>query len=460
MANAAVFPTAALLCKYGFAGGWPAVFYVYGLLGLVWCVVWMAVVSDSPETSGWIHPEERDYIVTHRGQVTEAKEKIKVPWCSIFSSMAFWAIVAAHMTFTWGLFLFMSNLPLYMYEVMNFDIKSNGFYSMLPYLALFFVQLTAGFLADFLSGHHVMTVFWVRRFVTILASLVPAVSLIIMSYLDCTHVAAVVSLLVISVGFMGFAFAGFLVNAFDIAPRYAVSITSVTNSFACIPGIVTPYLVAEVTKDQTGEQWQIIFFITGGVYLCGTLFFCLFAKTSLQPWAQTHHLTVQPLNPVSHPSKSGCIHPENSGCQHLEKSGAISTRENPDAAFRKTLSAKSTRKTPGAAWKNLTVTIRKTVTILKNLGGPTRKTVPILKIVPYQKNVPKWKTVPILKIVLFQKNVPSRKNVSKRKIVTTTQKTLGVYTLKTLGVYTLKTLGVSTLKIPGVTTREIVNVYV
>ncbi|KAL8583106.1 hypothetical protein ACOMHN_008544 [Nucella lapillus] len=424
MANAAVFPTAALLCKYGFAGGWPAVFYVYGLLGLVWCVVWMAVVSGSPETSGLIHPEERDYIVTHRGQVTEAKEKIKVPWCSIFSSMAFWAIVVAHTTFTWGLFLFMSNLPLYIYEVMNFDIKSNGFYSMLPYLALFFVQLTAGFLADFLSGHHVMTVFWVRRFVTILASLVPAVSLIIMSYLDCTHVAAVVSLLVISVGFMGFAFAGFLVNAFDIAPRYAVSITSVTNSFACIPGIVTPYLVAEVTKDQTGEQWQIIFFITATPANLG-------ASTLKTPGANT-----------------------------WKNQGAISTRENPDAAFRKTLSAKSTRKTPGAAWKNLTVTIRKTVTILKNLGGPTRKTVPILKIVPYQKNVSKWKTVPILKIVLFQKNVPSRKNVSKRKIVTTTQKTLGVYTLKTMGVYTLKTLGVSTLKIPGVTTRKIVNVYV
>ncbi|KAL8587385.1 hypothetical protein ACOMHN_062119 [Nucella lapillus] len=285
------------------------------------------------------------------------------------------------------------------------------------------------------AGQQIMTVFWVRRFVTILASLVPAVSLIIMSYLDCTHVAAVVSLLVISVGFMGFAFAGFLVNAFDIAPRYAVSITSVTNSFACIPGIVTPYLVAEVTKDQTGEQWQIIFFITGGVYLCGTLFFCLFAKTSLQPWAQTHHLTVQPLNPVSHPSKSGCIHPENSGCQHLEKSGCHIHPGKPGCCLQENSECQIHTENSG-------------------------KTVPILKIVPYQKNVPKWKTVHILKIVLFQKNVPSRKNVSKRKIVTTTQKTLGVYTLKTLGVYTLKTLGVSTLKIPGVTTRKIVNVYV
>ena len=50
--------------------------------------------------------------------------QIAVPWCQIFTSMAFWAVAAGHVTFTWGLFLFMSNLPLYMYEVMNFDIKS------------------------------------------------------------------------------------------------------------------------------------------------------------------------------------------------------------------------------------------------------------------------------------------------------------------------------------------------
>ena len=81
------------------------------------------------------------------------------------------------------------------------------------------------------------------------ANLVPALCVVTMSFLDCTHVAAVMSLLVMSVGFTGFAFSAFLVNPFDIAPRYAISITSVTNSIACIPGILTPYVVAEVTTD-------------------------------------------------------------------------------------------------------------------------------------------------------------------------------------------------------------------
>ena len=81
------------------------------------------------------------------------------------------------------------------------------------------------------------------------ANLVPAVCVVAMSFLDCTHVAAVMSLLVMSVGFTGFAFSSFLVNPYDIAPRYAISITSVTNTLACIPGILTTYVVAEVTTD-------------------------------------------------------------------------------------------------------------------------------------------------------------------------------------------------------------------
>lgn len=58
-----VMPLAGLLCKYGFAGGWPSIFYVLGGAGVVWTALWMRVAADSPKTHNRIHETERKYIV-------------------------------------------------------------------------------------------------------------------------------------------------------------------------------------------------------------------------------------------------------------------------------------------------------------------------------------------------------------------------------------------------------------
>ena len=43
--------------------GWESVFYLHGGLALIWCVLWIFLVTDSPETHTLISQGEKDLIL-------------------------------------------------------------------------------------------------------------------------------------------------------------------------------------------------------------------------------------------------------------------------------------------------------------------------------------------------------------------------------------------------------------
>ncbi len=69
-------PMAALICD---AFGWPAVFYVFGALGLVWCLAWLLLVSNSPAEHKRISAAEREFIRASLGnEIGDRRESRKV----------------------------------------------------------------------------------------------------------------------------------------------------------------------------------------------------------------------------------------------------------------------------------------------------------------------------------------------------------------------------------------------
>lgn len=59
------------------------------------------------------------------------------------------------------------------------------------------------------------------------------------------------------------------------------------NTFATIPGIVSPMLTGYLVVNQTSEEWKTVFFISAGVYLVGCVIYWLWASGELQEWAKT-----------------------------------------------------------------------------------------------------------------------------------------------------------------------------
>lgn len=57
-------PLSGLLSEYGFSGGWPSIFYVFGAIGTVWSVAFLLFVSEDPEKSPGIKDAEKKYILS------------------------------------------------------------------------------------------------------------------------------------------------------------------------------------------------------------------------------------------------------------------------------------------------------------------------------------------------------------------------------------------------------------
>ncbi|XP_063239664.1 putative inorganic phosphate cotransporter [Bacillus rossius redtenbacheri] len=265
-------PLSGLLSEYGFSGGWPSIFYVFGTVGVVWVVAYMFTVYESPEDHPRISAEERHYIVSSVWGAAGVSTP-RVPWMSILKSVPFWAILIAHMGQNYGYETLMTELPTFMKQILHFDIKENGTLSALPYLAMWLFSMVASVLADWMITSEKFTHTQARKIINSIGQYGPAVCLIAASY--STHNAHLtVALLTVGVGLNGGIFSGFKINHLDISPRFAGILMSFTNCLANAAGLLAPVTAGYIIHDRpTAAAWREVFLIASGVYIvCATTY--------------------------------------------------------------------------------------------------------------------------------------------------------------------------------------------
>src|SRR5699024_9398467 len=78
-------PICAFLSQSSFAGGWPSVFYVFGLVGVLFLLPWLVAVYDAPDLHPTISDQEYVYIKTNVSVSRNAgrRRSTWVPWCAI-----------------------------------------------------------------------------------------------------------------------------------------------------------------------------------------------------------------------------------------------------------------------------------------------------------------------------------------------------------------------------------------
>ncbi|KAK6638160.1 hypothetical protein RUM44_008588 [Polyplax serrata] len=276
------FPAAGFLITG--PGGWPSVFYVFGSVGLAWCVLWYFLGYTSPPEHPFISKEEILYIEASLSN--RSSDKLKTPWREIFTSIPIWALLVAQSAQNFGFWTLLGEIPTYFDAVMGFNMQNNGLLSTLPYLTMAGLCFTFGRMADLFFEKNLMSVVTSRKLFNTLGFWTPAVALAALGFVNKEQHTLGVVLLVVAVGFNAASYTGFGLVHMDLSPNFASIIMGLCNSASNVFSTVGTLLADSIIRaDKTStSNWQIVFSVTAATFFFGNVFFLLFGKVDRQPW--------------------------------------------------------------------------------------------------------------------------------------------------------------------------------
>jgi len=249
--------------------GWPWVFYLFGLLGIVWSGMWYLLVTNNPEEDPRVSSEELHLILQGQQSTPQAQT---VPWNLFFRERAFWALLCAHFCTNWTWYTFLTWLPTYLVQVRGFSLTEMGIYATFPYIAMMGIGNGAAWVADGMIRRGV-SVTTVRKLSQTLAF--GGAMLFLLLLTQATSPWFTVLCITLGLGSLACFASGMGTNHLDIGPKYAGVLIGLTNTAATIPGILAPIITGFIVK-FTGD-WNTVFYLATAVMLVGMVVWNLFA---------------------------------------------------------------------------------------------------------------------------------------------------------------------------------------
>lgn len=249
--------------------GWEYIFYVIGSICLIWYITWLILIRSSPENDNFISNNEKNYIVD---TIDKPKEIVSrsIPWLSIFSSLPIYGILVAAFGWGWGYVTMITQLPMFLSDVTEFDLSKNGFLSALPYLMISIMTLLAGYTGDYILVKQLLTKTQVRKYFISFTLLLQSAFILIAAYV--ANPIPNIICISLSIGLGAFTFSGISVNYIDLAPALAAIVAGLGkylnqtvifflntvhvlgNTMSTIPGILSPLITGVIVQVSQYER--------------------------------------------------------------------------------------------------------------------------------------------------------------------------------------------------------------
>ncbi|HWZ54645.1 MAG TPA: MFS transporter [Verrucomicrobiae bacterium] len=148
--GAAIGPPVAVFIMLHY--GWRSVFYVIGILSLLWSLLYALAYRNMPEEDRYVSRAELARIrgLDATGEIKKANiaKRPKVPWSVLLSHGNMWAVMCAYAAYIYSLWFFLSWLPSYLVEYRHFTLIKTGLYASMPLMAGVVGDAFGGWLTD------------------------------------------------------------------------------------------------------------------------------------------------------------------------------------------------------------------------------------------------------------------------------------------------------------------------
>jgi ACS family hexuronate transporter-like MFS transporter len=135
-----------LIAMLFIAFGWKWTFVMVGGLGLLWIIPWWIVNKAHPSLHPWLTQAEKDWIESDRtGKPTGDGSSVgKVSLRSILSHREAWAVICSRFFLEPIWWLFVGWMPIYLFDVYQFDVKQVGMFAWFPYVGAAIGSIVGG----------------------------------------------------------------------------------------------------------------------------------------------------------------------------------------------------------------------------------------------------------------------------------------------------------------------------
>jgi MFS transporter, ACS family, glucarate transporter len=245
---------------------WRTSFAVFGMLGVVWSIIFFWWYRDDPRTHQSVNAAEAALLPVGDAE----SDHLNVPWSKFWRSKTVWCLCAQYFAASYSWYFFITWFPTYLLQARGLNIKQSALLAGTPLLLGGFGALFAGWISPWLS-QKVGGLRTTRRLLGSVGFTMAAVLLVISTFLTNPYMA------VFAIALVSFCNDLMMPSAWtacmDVGGKYVGTLSGTMNMMGNLGGFVSPIVIGYIVE-KTGN-WALTFYITAAVYLIGAVFWLM-----------------------------------------------------------------------------------------------------------------------------------------------------------------------------------------